>query len=216
MSEAATNPSLQYYDTTAHNVTMGPTYTLDGGDSLFLKFNYLSADQSSSSGLTPPIKFTAQSIQPEYVAKFVRGWTATISGGATIVEQGSSHTFASGSVSLMNELDRQTRVEIAVSRLVAPLYIGIGGAMISNVAQVYVSHSFTRVVQLTVNGNYAHNESAPVKLFTFESIKGSAVLDYKLTRSTKLSLSQDYGHFLWSGSPSFDRFVTMLAVSTEW
>ncbi len=88
--------------------------------------------------------------------------------------------------------------------------------MISNVAGLYVSHGFSRVVRLTVTGNYAHNESAPVKVFTIETIRGSAVLDYNLTRSTKLSLSQEYGHFNITGIPSYDRLVTMLMVSTEW
>ena len=88
--------------------------------------------------------------------------------------------------------------------------------MISNVAGLYLSHGFSREVRLTVSGNYAHNESAPVKVFTFETIRGSAVLDYNLTRSTKLSLSQEYGHFNITGIPSYDRLVTMLMVSTEW
>ena len=88
--------------------------------------------------------------------------------------------------------------------------------MISNVAGLYVSHGFSRVVRLTVTGNYAHNESAPVKIMTLEAIQGSAVLDYSLTRSTKLSLSQDYGQFHQSTIPFYDRFVTMLMVSTEW
>jgi hypothetical protein len=116
----------------------------------------------------------------------------------------------------MNEFDRQTRVSIQASRQTAPLYIGIGGSMISNVAQLYVSHSFSRVAQLTARGGYAHNESATVSSYKFETINGSAVLDYSLTRSTKLSLSQEYGHFSFPGVPSYDRLVTMLALSTEW
>ena len=88
--------------------------------------------------------------------------------------------------------------------------------MISNVAGLYVGHAFSRVIQLTVTGNYAHNESAPVHTFTVETIRGSAVLDYNVTRSTKLSLSQEYGHFNITGIPSYDRLVTMLMVSTEW
>jgi hypothetical protein len=207
---------LNYYDTKVHSVTSGPTYTFYDGDTLFLKFNYLSAHQTNTAGATPAISFTSQSIQPEYVMEIVRDWTATISGGATIVEQVGNRTFATGSFSLINDFDRQTRIEIAVSRQVAPAYIGIGGAMISNVAGLYVNHGFSRLVRLTVSGSYAHNESAPVHVFTFETIQGSAVLDYNLTRSTKLSLSQEYGHFNITGIPSYDRLVTMLMVSTEW
>jgi len=212
----ASTAALNYFDTQVHNVTSGPTYTFYDGDTLFLKFSYLNAHQTNTAGQRPSINFTAESIQPEYVMKIVRDWTATISGGATIVEQVSNRTFFSGNFSLINDFDRQTRVEISVSRQAAPAYIGIGGAMISNVAGLDVSHGFSRVVRLTVTGNYAHNESAPVKVFTIETIRGSAVLDYNLTRSTKLSLSQEYGHFNITGIPSYDRLVTMLMVSTEW
>ena len=86
----------------------------------------------------------------------------------------------------------------------------------SNVAQLYVSHGFSRVINLTVRGGYAHNESTQVKSYKIETINGLAVLDYSLTRSTKLSLSQEYSHFDIPGIPAYERLVTMLAVSTEW
>jgi hypothetical protein len=215
-TEVDPSGALTYFDTTVHNAAIGPTYTFDGGDTLFLKLNYLTADQTRIGGSSSPRQFTSQSIQPEYVTRIARDWTATISGGATMVEQAGNQTFASGSVSLTNEFDRQTHVSIAVSRQVAPSFFIFGGAFISNVAQLYVSHGFSRVVQLTVRGNYAYNESTPVKLITVESINGSAVLDYNLTRDTKLSLSQTYGHFTVTGRTPFDQLVTMLAVSIEW
>ena len=213
---------LTYFDTTAHNVAIGPTYTLDGGDTLFLKYNYLTTEQtrkdpSGTAGSRPPIHFTSHSIQPEYVTQIVRGWTATISGGATMIEQQGNRTFFSGLFSLTNEFDRQTHMSISASRRTIPAYFGIvGGAYISNVAQLYVSHGFSRVVRLTVRGNYAYNESTPVKISTVETIIGSAVLDYNLTRDTKLSLSQQYAHFNVTGVSPFDQLVTMLMVSTEW
>src|ERR1043165_4177863 len=179
--------AFNFFDTTLHNVSTGPTYTLDGGDTLFLKFGYLSSDQSNTLGRSPSIKFAARSIQPEYVSRIVRGWTATISGVATQIEQAGNKTFFSGSFFLANELDRQTLVSVGVSRQAAPLYIGIGGAMISNVVQLSVSHSFSRLVKLTVIGSYAYNESTPVKAFTSKIYNTSAVLDYRLTKSTKLS-----------------------------
>jgi len=210
--------AFNFFDTTVHSGTIGPTYTLDGGDTLFLRFGYLSAIQSNTAGRSPDITFTSRSIQPEYETKILRDWTAIISGGASIVEQAGNRAFFSGSFSLTNDFDRQTRVSIQVSRQAAPLYIGIGGAMISNVAQLYVSHSFSRVAELTVRGGYAHNESAKVSSYKFETINGLAVLDYSLTRSTKLSLSQEYGNFTLTGvTPfSYNQFVTMLMVSMEW
>jgi hypothetical protein len=207
---------LNYFDTNVHRVESGPTYTFSDGDTLYLKLGYMTANQTNTKGTTPSITFTAESVEPEYILKIARDWTATIRGGATIVEQVGNRTFFSGGLFLRNDIDRQTQVEIGLSREVAPAYLGIGGAMISNVAGLNVTHGFSRVIHLTVTGNYAHNESAPVHIFTIETIRGSAALDYNVTRSTKLSLSQEYGHFLITGIPSYDRLVTMLMLSTEW
>jgi hypothetical protein len=216
VTEVTPSGTLSYFDTTAHNAAIGPTYTFDGGDTLFLKYNYLSVDQTRAGGSSSSIQFTSQSIQPEYVTKIARDWTATIGAGATRVEQVGNRIFFSGGFSLTNEFDRQTQVSIDVSRRTAPSFFGTGGALISNVAQLSVSHGFSRVARLTVRGNYAYNESTAVQNFTSESINGSAVLDYNLTRDTKLSLSQEYSHFTITGITPFDRLITMLAVSIEW
>ena len=88
--------------------------------------------------------------------------------------------------------------------------------MISDVAQLSVSHGFSRVARLTVSGAYAHNESAQVRSYKIETINSSAVLDYNVTRSTKLSLSQQYNQFNIPGVPHYDRLITMLTVSIEW
>jgi hypothetical protein len=211
-----TTGQFAYFDTTVHSFTTGPTYTFEGGDTLFLRYNYVTADSSTTTGVATSIKFTAHSIQPEYVTPIVRGWMATISGGATVIEQVENRAFISGRFALINDFDRQTRVSIAVSRQASPAYFGTGGAFISNVAQLYVSHGFTRLVRLTVSGNYAYNETVPVKTFTIKTIAGSAVLDYSLTRSTTVSLSQEYSHYNYTGVSPFDRYATMLTLTTEW
>src|SRR4029079_10820012 len=36
VTQVAPSGALNYFDTTAHNVAIGPTYTFDGGDTLFL------------------------------------------------------------------------------------------------------------------------------------------------------------------------------------
>ena len=213
---AATNPTFNYWNTNIHNAAIGPTFTLDGGDTIFLKFAYLNSHQTNTAGTTPPRTFSAYSVQPEYVSKIFLDWTARISAGATIVEQQANKTFFSGNFSLTNDFDRQTRVSIEVSRQITPAFIAVGGAVVSNIAQLYVSHSFSQVISLTVRGGLAHNEATPVKVFTQEITNGIATLDYNLTRSIKLSLSQEYIHYNLSGVPNYDKLVTMLAASTEW
>jgi hypothetical protein len=214
-SNVAAGP-FTFFDTTVHRVSAGPTYAFDGGDTLFLQYAYVTTDQVSTDGAGAPIKFTSHTLQPEYVSTLLRGWTATFSGGTTIVEQTGARAFFSGRFALSNEFDRQTRVSVSVSRQAAPAYFGGGGAMISNVAQLYVSHGFSRITRLTVSVNYAHNESTPDKLFTIETFLGSASLEYKLTRSTKLSLEQRYEKYNLPSLSPFDRHVTTLMLSTDW
>ena len=216
-STFVTGTPFTFFDTTVHNVATGPTYTFDGGDTLFVKYNYMASDTSpTTAGVGREFTFTAHSIQPEYVTTIVRGWKATISGGATLVEEAQNKTFVSGKFALLNDWDRRTRVSISVSRQAVPAYFGTGGALISNVAQVYLSHDLSRLIILTVSGNYGHNETTTGNKFRIETINGSAALDYKLTQDTKVSLSEVYSHFSFTGSPNFDRYATMLTLTTEW
>lgn len=211
-----TGTPFTYYDTTTNNVAFGPTYTFDDGDSLFIRYNYQASNQSAASGTGSSFSFTAHSIEPEYVTTIVRGWRATIRGGATLVEEQQNKTFFSGRIALLNNFDRRTRISISFSRQAAPAYFGTGGALVSNVAQVYLSHNLSRVIVLTISGNYAHNETTTTPKFRIENTSGSAVLDYNLTRSTKLSLLQEYGFFSYTNFPTFDRYATTLMLSTEW
>jgi hypothetical protein len=213
-STAAT--PFTFFDTTVHNVSVGPTYAFDGGDTLFLRYGYQAANSVPTEGLGTVITFTSHTLQPEYVTTIVRGWTATLSGGTTLVEQVGSRAFFSGRFALSNEFDRQTRVSVSVSRQAAPAYFATGSAMISNVAQLYVSHGFSRITRLTVSLNYAHNESTPEKLFTIKTFLGSATLEYNLTRSTTLSFLQEYQKYNYTGVVPYDRYSTMLMLKTVW
>ena len=162
------------------------------------------------------IPFSAHTLAPEYVSRILPGWLITVSGGATVVEQAGNRTFFSGKLALAPNHDRPTQVRVSVSRQVAPAFFGAGGALISNIAQLSVSHRFSKVLLLTVSGNYAYNVSAPVDSFTFESLTGSALLEYKLTRSTTLGLSQEYNRYSYTGIAPFDRYATILTLRTEW
>ena len=204
---------VAFFDTQIHSVSTGPTYTFEGGETLFLKYNYMTG-QTSGEGVTLP--FSAHTLAPEYVSRILPGWLITMSGGATIVEQAGNRTFFSGKLALAPSHDRPTQVRVSVSRQAAPAFFGAGGALISNIAQLSVSHRFSKVLLLTLSGNYAYNVSAPVDSFTFESVTGSALLEYKLTRSTTLGLSQEYNRYSYTGIVPFDRYATILTLKTEW
>ena len=71
-------------------------------------------------------KYVFQTIAPEYVTKAVPGWTLTISGGPTLVEQTGqtgSRVFLSGKLGLATDYDRRTHVEMGVSRQASSLVL---------------------------------------------------------------------------------------------
>jgi hypothetical protein len=127
-----------------------------------------------------------------------------------------SRTFFSGGLALATNYDRPTRVQVSVSRKVAPAFFGTGGAIISNVAALSVTQRFSKVLRLTASGYYAKGESAPVNVYAYESFQASAVLEYKVTRSVNLSLSQEYNKWTYTGVAPFDRYATMLNLSVQW
>ncbi len=204
---------VAFFDTSVHNVATGPTFRFEGGDTLFLKYNYVAAE---TSGEGASIHYSAHVIAPEYVSKVIPGWLVTISAGATIVEQVQNRAYFSGKFALTTNYERPTRLQLSLSRQAAPAFFGTGGALMSNTAQLSMTHGFSKVLRLTVSGNYAYNESTPVDVFTFKSITGSALLEYKLTRSTVLGLSQEYSQFSYTGISTFDRHASMITLRTEW
>lgn len=215
LTSASGNP-VAYFRNTQHSADIGPTFTFDGGDTLFFKYNYtIGESKPEVSGAT--INYVFQTIEPEYVTKtVVPGWTLTISGGGTLVEQVGNRVFMSGKLGLATDYDRRTHVEMWVSRQAIPSFFGTSSSMISNVARFDVSYVFSRLVRLTAGAYYAYNETAPVKTFAYRTVRGSVALDYSLTESTTVSLSQEDTYYEHTGVLPYDRYATMLTLRTEW
>jgi hypothetical protein len=207
--------AIAYFNNTQHAVDIGPTYTFEGGDTLFLKYNY-SKGESAPEGEGPTTSYSFQTIAPEYVTKAVPGWTLSISGGPTLVKQLENKAFLSGKLGLATDYDRRTHVEMWVSREARPSYYETASSLISNNARFNVSYGVTRLVRLTARMNYGYNETIPVKTFAFRTVGGAVALDYSLTQSTTLTLSQEYTYYERTGVLPYDRIVTMLTLNTAW
>lgn len=207
--------AVAYFNNTQHAVDIGPTYTFDGGDTLFLKYNYSKGESVPEEGGTTT-GYSFQTIAPVYVTKAVPGWTLTISGGPTLVKQLENKVFLSGKLGLATDYDRRTHVAMSVSREARPSYYVTASSLISNLAQFNVSYDVTRLVRLTARANYGYNETIPVKTFAFRTVGGAVALDYSLTQSTTLSLSQEYTYYERTGVLPYDRYVTMLTLKTAW
>jgi hypothetical protein len=103
-----------------------------------------------------------------------------------------------------------------VERKAIPSFFASSSSTISNLARFNVTYGITRLVQLTAGAYYAYNETVPVKTFASRTVRGSVALDFSLTQSTTLVLSQNYNYYERTGVLPYDRIVTMLTLRTEW
>lgn len=207
--------AFAYFNNTQHAVDIGPTYTFEGGDTLFFKYNYTTGESVPEGG-GETSGYTFQTIAPVYVTKAVPGWTLTISGGPTLVKQEGDHVFLSGKLGLATDYDRRTHVQMWVERRAIPSFYATSDPLVSNLARFNVTYGVTRLVRLTAGAYYAYNETTPVKTYASRTVRGSVALDYSLTQSTTLTLSQEYNYYERTGVLPFDRIVTMLTLKTEW
>jgi putative beta-barrel porin BBP2 len=204
-----------FFDTNIQRWSAGPSIRLTRGDTLSLKYQDTQMDQS---GAGTNLGFTTRAVLAEYVIK-TPDWTATMSGGATLLEQGND-LFASGGLVLAWNYDHSTKLQLTGSRDIAPAFFGTGGALISNTVSVGVERRLSKVLSIAGNANYAYSETAPVKVQTFESYAGSVLLKYLVTRTLSTSLSYTYSHFSFN-SPASVPFVVprqfvMFSIEAKW
>lgn len=211
---------VAYFNTTYHNIGGGPTYTLTPEDTVALNYETLLFNVS---GGTTDQSFSTQSLLARY-SKATPYWSATISGGATRLND-ADDMFFSGNLSLTGHYKQTTRLTATLSRAVAPSFFASGGAQITNTAGLYVEHKLSRLLTLTVGANYALNNTEPTSSFTFKTFQGSALLKYQVTRLISTSLSYEYYNYVYqadnpTGGPAsqfaFNRNVVTFMIDATW
>lgn len=206
------------FNTTIERWSAGPTIRLGRGENLNLNYVNTTMDFSAV-GTSSKANVVARTFEAEY-GKVTPDWSATASGGATLLEQGNL-AFFSGKLEVAGAYDRETRIGLTVSRSVSPGFFGpTGGVLISNVAGVSVEHKVSN--DLTVKGtmNYALNETAPIDLAKFDSMTASGQLIYGLTRAVSASLLYQYSRseFSFHGAQDFaiNRSFVTFSLTAKW
>ncbi len=210
--------SLAFFSTNLHDWSVGSAYRLTRADHVSL--NYRTTEMSlSGAGLSAG--FTARGVAAEY-ARLARDWTATLTGGATHLEEG-DRVYFTGSVAVTAEYDASTHLRAAVSREIAPAFFGTGistgGALVSTSGGVSVDRKLSKLLIFTGSANYAVNQTAPVDLRTYTSYRVSLLFTYQATKNIVTSLSYAYTSFAISGlgdTYQVDRNVVMLSVTGVW
>lgn len=174
------------FNTMTHTWFGGPRYQLTRNDSVAALYRQTFFTQSRSTG-GRTFSTSLISLAGDYTKTF-QEWRLTIQGGLTFAEP-AGRTFPSGSIQVSTKPERDTVVTLTLSREGRPIGFLQGGAMISNLAQVGISHRIYE--RLTVNGSvgYAYNQLFPSTDATIKNFTASSMLRYMLTRTMSADIT---------------------------
>lgn len=207
------------FNTTLERWTAGPTLRVARGENLTM--NYINTTMDFSTvGANSKANVVAGGLEAEY-GKVTPDWSATASGGATLLEQGNL-AFFTGKLEVAGAYDRETRIGVTVSRSLSPGFFGpgTGGVLISNVGGVSIEQKLSNEWNARGTANYAHSETAPVNVVKSSTIMASGQLTYGFNQSVSASLFYQYSRFEISstGAPDFmvNRNLLTLSITGKW
>jgi hypothetical protein len=215
---AATSSGATYFDTMVHDWSAGPRWTVTRNDTVSLFYEQSLIHQTLSGSGGTPFNTNTQTVAARY-KRTTPNWVLTLVGGGTLVEP-ASLAFPSGKISLSTSPERSTVFLLDLSRQAAPSFFLTAGALISNVAQLQVTHRLERHLTLRGSVNYGFNESVPKSADTqFTNITVSAGLNYMVTKTLFIDLFYDHNDFK-TESPTVNyvilRDVIGLSLTTQW
>jgi hypothetical protein len=188
-------------------------------DAVALLYEQRLISQTQSQTATgPSLNTKAQTVTANYyrAAPF---WSFAIAGGVTLVEP-ASKAFPTGSISISNNPERSTTVQLTLSRQATPSFYITAGANISNLAQLQVTHRYTRLLTLRGSVNGGYNQTIPLTTnTTFTNFTLSAGLNYRITKTFSFDLYYDHNDFK-TDSPGLSytvlRNVVGISLAMQW
>jgi opacity protein-like surface antigen len=215
---AATSTGATYFNTMVNEWSAGPRWQFTRTDAMTLYYEQSLINQQISGGGGTPFNTNTQTVAAKYM-RTTPSWTLTLVGGGTLIEP-ASLAFPSGKIALSTSPERSTIFVVDLSRQAAPSFFLTAGALISNVAQLQVTHRLERHLTLRGSVNYGFNESVPKSADTqFTNMTFSAGLNYMMTKTLSFDLFYDHNDFK-TRSPSVNyvilRDVIGVALTTQW
>src|SRR2546425_2227083 len=201
----------QLFNSTLQTVTAGPQLKISPLDTLTLTYQYQQAEFSRGEGFHTHGGITG------WTRAFTPTLTAHVTAGMTVIEPGESVRYLV-TASLDKKL-QNTDASLSYSRGVYPNFFISGLPLLSQVVTATVSHRLTALLTVTVNGNYAKNESVSTPQLAFESYGATVGLNYKVSRilnTTLLYTNSQYKQQFMVQSARFDRNMVILILTAEW
>jgi opacity protein-like surface antigen len=191
---AATDTGATFFDTVVNAWSVGPRLQLTRFDTVAVLYQQSLINQTQTSGTGSQINTNTQSVTANYTRE-VPSWKFTVVGGVTLVEP-ASQAFPTGRLTISTNPERSTIFQVDLSRLAAPSFFLTAGALISNVAQIQITHRLEKHITLRGSANAGYNESIPREADTqFTNFTLSAGLNYRITKTFALDLYYDHNDF---------------------
>ena len=209
---------VRFFNTTTNKWFGGPRYQLSKNDSIAALYRQSFILQSRSNG-GRSFSTNLITLAGNYEKK-IQEWSFSAEAGVTFVEPGGG-SFPTGNLSVTTDVERDTVVSATLSREARPSVFLVGGAVLSNLAQVGISHRIYE--RLTLDGDAAFGygqffQPRSSNNATFQNFSGSTHLSYKLTRDITAEVSYAFSRIKSDATVQYEvsRHVIGFFLNAEW
>lgn len=193
-----------FFNTMAHTWFGGPRYNLTRNDSVAVLYRQTFFTQERSEG-SRTFSTNIITLEGDYTKVFPE-WQFTVRGGITFVEP-VGRTFPSGSIHITTKPERDTVLDLTLSREARPSYFQLGGARINHLARATIRHRIYERLSVSGGGGYNLSQFFPNTDSHFQLITGVSRLEYKLTRNINAELFYMFTHWT-SDTPALEYQVS--------
>ncbi len=187
-----------FFNTMVHTWSGGPRYQLTRNDSIAVLYRQIFFTQERSEG-GRTFSSNIITLMGDYTKVFPE-WTFTVRGGVTFVEP-VGRMLPSGSIQVSTKPERDTVLDLTLSREARPSFFLQGGARINHLAQARIKHKIYERLSVEGSGGYAFNQFFPNTDAHFQAITGRSKLEYKLTKNIRGEFFYLFTHVTAEGTP---------------
>jgi hypothetical protein len=180
-----------FFNTLTHTWSGGPRYQLTRNDSIAALYRQTFFTQERSEG-GRTFSTNIITLEGDYTKVFPE-WTFTVRGGVTFVEP-VGRSFPSGSIHVTTKPERDTVLDLTLSREARPSYFLQGGARINHVARARIKHTIYERLTLEGSGGYAFSQFFPNTDSHFQTIVAGSRLQYMVTRNIRGEVFYLFNH----------------------
>jgi hypothetical protein len=180
-----------FFNTMVHTWYGGPRYNLTRNDSVAALYRQSFITQERSEG-GRTFNSNIITLEGDYTKVF-QDWTFSARGGVTFVEP-ASRSFPSGSIRVSTKPERDTVLDLTLSRQGTPSFFLQGGTRINNLAQATIRHKIYERLSVSGSGGYSLSQFFPNTESEFQIISGASRIEYMLTRTIKGEFFYMFSH----------------------